>query len=268
MHRRDAMYRFALFLILLACPALAHAGDIVATYHYQDGSTVVMSTRDAAHVRMDTGPDHYMLLKDNKVYAVSKSDGQWQYMDMDRMAGMGSMFGQSATADVENMDVRYTKTSRREKIAGYTGTVYEAEVTDKGKLVRRDEVVMSTHSDIKRANQGWMALAERMSQSMGQESAQALKAVCDDAVAKGYGGVLRYGDEMRLVSLKKASLDASSYDLPSGSHAVNMGQPAQQGNTVNQDAEDIGQAAHDEAKDAAIDEVRQGVRDVFNGLFN
>lgn len=258
------MHRFAIFLILLACPALAHAGDIVATYQYQDGNTVVMSTRDAAHVRMDTGPDHYMLLKDNKVYAVTKSDGQWQYMDMDRMTGAGSMFGQSAATDIENMDVRYTKTARREKIAGYTGTVYEAEVSDKGKLVRRDEVVMSTHSDIKRANQGWMALARRMSRSMGQESAQALKAVCDDAVAKGYGGVLRYGDEMRLIALKKASLDASSYELPSGSRAVNMGQSG----TVNQDAEDIGQAAHDEAKDAAIDEVREGVRDVFNGLFN
>lgn len=37
---------------------------------------------------------------------------------------------------------------------------------------------------------------------------------------------------------------------------------------VEEDAKDVGEAAHQEAKDATIDEVREGVQNVFKGLFD
>ena len=83
---------------LMAAPLCAQAAsDIIATYKYADGSMVTLCTRDANHVRMDTSPTSYMLLKDRKVYSVSRDDeGQWHVMDMDKMKNMGgvtSMFG-------------------------------------------------------------------------------------------------------------------------------------------------------------------------------
>ena len=40
------------------------------------------------------------------------------------------------------------------------------------------------------------------------------------------------------------------------------------GETLQQDAKDVGQAARDEIKNSTIDEVRKGVRGVFEGLFH
>ena len=47
----------------------------------------------------------------------------------------------------------------------------------------------------------------------------------------------------------------------------NSGSGSDVGNVVAEDMKDVGNAAHDEAKRSAVDEVREGVRGVFNGLF-
>ncbi|MFV0422073.1 hypothetical protein [Oleidesulfovibrio sp.] len=158
---------------LLAVPVLTYAGsDIVATYKYADGNMMTLCTRDAGHVRMDTSPDSYMLLKGDKVYAVSKDDeGNWHAMDLDQMQGMGgftSMFGGGAS----EYEVRYEKQNKSEKVAGYSGKVYTAIVYEGGKVVSRDDIVLSTHADIKKLSDGWNAIAARMGQAMGPQMAQ------------------------------------------------------------------------------------------------
>lgn len=259
-----------LFIICLALliPASALAGDVVATYKYQDGSMMTVCVRDAQHVRMDTSPTSYTLLKGDKVYAVSQQDGQWQVIDMDQMkgaaSGVMSMFG---GGDASDYSASYTKTGRTEKVAGYTGVVYNAELREGGKVTRRDEVVLSTHADIKKVNEGWIALAARMGQIMGGDFSKAIEQATAEAKDKGYGGMLRYGDEMRLSSLKKPSLAASYYDLPSGSQQVQMNDDGSVSDELGQDAKDVGRAAKDEAKDSTVEGVREGVRDMFKSIF-
>ncbi len=64
---------FGVFICLLfSAPVLA--GDISATYQYSDGQTMTITVRDASHVRMDTTPDSYMLLKGKKIYIVNKDE--------------------------------------------------------------------------------------------------------------------------------------------------------------------------------------------------
>lgn len=262
----------AMLLALLA-PVQALAGDVVATYEYQNGNLMTVCVRDAQHVRIDTSSTSYTLLKGDKVYAVSQSDGQWQVVDMDQMKGAGSgfmsMFG--GGDDDSAMTVTYTKTGRTEKVAGYTGVVYESEMREGGKVARRDEVVLSSHSDLKKLNEGWSALATRMGEIMGGDISEAVGQLSAAAKEKDYGGMLRFGDEMKLKSLKKPSLKSAYYELPSGAAQVQTGYQQQQdsgvSNELGQDAEDVGRAAKDEAKQSTIDGVREGVRGMFDSIF-
>ncbi len=225
---------------------------------------VTLCTRDAKHVRMDTSPT-YMLLKGDKVYSVSRDDdGVWQCMDMDKMKGMGmssltSMFGGGSKPDY---DVRYEKTGKTEKVAGYTGAVYTAVVFEDGKVVSREEMVLCSHSNIKKLTDGWMAMAARMS-NMDQSFGDSI----EEAKKMGYGGLLRYGNQMRLSNLQVKSLKSSVYDLPTGAQQVQTPQsvPSSGGDAgLSDDAKEIGM----DAKETTKDEIKSGVRDAIRGMFD
>lgn len=255
-----------LMCLVLAMPTTAlAASDIIATYTYSDGNKVTLCTRDSEHVRMDTSPTAYTLLSNGKVYSVTCEDGQCQAMDMGSMAGMAggfsSMFG---GGEATEYDVRYEKTSKTEKVAGYTGTVYKAVVFEDGKVVSREDVVLSTHSNIKKLTDGWIAMAEVLTQSMGRSFQDSM----NEAKKMNYGGVLRYGDQMRLTKLSVKTLDSAYYQLPSGTQEVQAQQmPEQQGTDdmgLGSDAKEIGY----DAKETTKDEIKGGIRDAIRGLFD
>lgn len=208
------------------------ATDIVATYASQDGSILTLVTRDSEHVRMDTSPTSYMLLKDDKIYSVYQDDsGQWMVMDMGQMmeaaasSGFMSLYGGGASQTQQtSYTATYTKTGRKEKIAGYTGIVYEAEMQENGQVVRRDEVVFCSHSDLRKVNEAWMAMAGKTGDVLGHDMMQTVEAAAENAGTSNYGGMLRYGDEMTLNSLKKMSLDLSYYAFPQNAQFMDMGQ--------------------------------------------
>lgn len=259
------MRRILLFICLaLALPGSAlAASDIVATYKYSDGTMVTLVTRDAQHVRLDTSANSYTLLSGGKVYSVNCEDGQCRAMDMSAMMSgtMGSMFGGGSDAEYE---VRFEKTGRTETVAGYKGSVYEAVTFEDGKAVNREEMVLSTHSNIKRLTEAWIALAEVMTRSMGDAFGDSL----DEAKKMGYGGLLRSGDSMRLHKLSVKNLDAAYYKLPSNSQQVQAQPSGQSGQSsddvLEDDAKDIGQ----DAKDATKDEIKSGIRGVISDIFN
>ncbi|BDQ34358.1 hypothetical protein [Pseudodesulfovibrio portus] len=256
--RRVLLY---ICLVLLLPGNVLAASDIVATYKYSDGTMVTLVTRDKDHVRMDTSATSYMLLSKGKVYSVNCEDGQCQVMDMGAMmnSGLGSMFGGGGDTDYE---VRYEKTGRTETVAGYKGVVYEAVTFENGKVVSRDEMVLSNHSNIKKLTEGWIAMAEVMTQSMGDSFDDSL----DEARKMGYGGMLRMGDDMRLHKLAVRNLDSAYYRLPANSQQVQTGTPPQQSGSdmgIEDDAKDIGY----DAKEATKDEIKGGIRDAISDLF-
>ncbi|MEW5773350.1 MAG: hypothetical protein AB1916_07470 [Thermodesulfobacteriota bacterium] len=252
----------ALFLVsLLASPALAK--DLVTTWKAQDGGILRLSYRDDAHVRLDTGPESYMLVSGKKVYAVQKDEGQWTALDMDQVAGMQKMFGKAPAAPAAGK-AAFRKTGRAETVAGYAGQVYEVESAGEG----RDEVVLCADADVVRAGRGWAAVAARMSQVLGAGAVQGVQDAA--AQAETSGGMLRYGRDLVLVSLEKSSLSDAFYALPEGAAALDVDAArAGEGESggVGQDAKDVGDAARDEAKQGVIDGVRQGVGGVVRGLF-
>jgi hypothetical protein len=224
-------YLMMVFLILITSTALA-ADDIAATYVYKNGDKATLVTRDNQHVRMNVSPDDYMLLQKGKVYAVSKEDGgKWTVMDMSQMKAMtsggmaGLMAGAKAPAPSQDKEytVKYEKTGKKEKIAGYEGEVYNAKTLEGGKIVSQDEIVLCNHDDLKKVNEAWAAIAVGMSNIMGEKKAGSLEKATKEANAAGYGGILRYGDEMKLESLKKQSLDNSTYQIPPGAEIMDLG---------------------------------------------
>ncbi len=287
-------YILTILLLLFASTAIA-AADIVATYKYSDGNMITIVTRDRQHVRMETSPTSYMLLKDDKVFSVSRDDsGQWIVMDMDQMKGIASgsefmtMFGGRA-AEPKEYTARYEKTGQKEKIAGYTGFVYNVEMMENGKLVRRDEVVLCSHSDVERLNQGWAAMSARMGQIMGEEMSKSIEQATKEAQKAGYGGMLRYGDEMKLSSLYKKTLNGGYYQLPAGAKTVEMGkmpgeqtrmntskqpQPAQENQElepVDYELDNAEEPLPPEKEEPAADkedELQKTVKGLLDSLFN
>jgi hypothetical protein len=304
--------RNMLILSILLFASNAAATDIVATYKQQDGSMMTIVTRDKDHVRMNITPKSYTLLKDNKVYSVSQDDnGQWMVTDLAKLtaaassSGFASLFGGGEQAQEQDYSATYKKTGKKEKIAGYTGIVYNIEVKEGNEIIQQDEVVLSSHSDLKELSENWSNLASKMGESMGDNATKTIDQATKEAREAGYGGMLRYGNEMRLHSLQKKSLNISYYDIPEDAQYVEMGQmpnfqqpsssnddqqeqyksveeqygqqetstqqqeqQSQASQALEQDAKDVGQAARQETKKATIDEVQEGVKSLFNSLFN
>ncbi|MEF2230338.1 MAG: hypothetical protein V3571_05370 [Pseudodesulfovibrio sp.] len=238
------------------------ASDVIATYSSADGGMVTLCTRDASHVRMDTSPGSYMLLSGDKVYAVSRDDdGAWQVLDMDAMRQSGGVMSLFGGGGASGYDVRYEKTGRTEKVAGYSGAVYTAVTYEDGKVVGREEVVLGAQAEIRKLTDGWTAMAARMN-TMSRSFCDSMK----EAGKTGYGGLLRYGDQMRLSRLQVKKLDNAYYELPRGAQPVRAGQAGQGQDDagLSDDAKEIGR----DAKDATKDEIKEGVRSVISNIFN
>ncbi|BCS89140.1 hypothetical protein [Pseudodesulfovibrio sediminis] len=256
---------FFLCCVLFMPTAALAASDVVATYTYSDGSMVTLVTRDAEHVRMDTSETTYMLLSGGKAYSVSCENGQCSAMDMGAMMGMvsgSSMFG----GGEDDYDVRYQDTGRTETVAGYKGSVYTAIVFENGKEISRDEIVLGSHSNVRKLTEGWIAFAEALTQTLGQSFKDSL----DEAKKMGYGGILRYGDDMRLTKLSVKNLHSSYYKLPattqqSNSQPAMQQQSTEQGDSmVEQDAKELGQEARQDTKNELKDAIGSAIGSLFD----
>lgn len=266
------MKRLILVLLLMGWPLTAAADDMVTRWVHNDGSIMTLAMRDSEHIRLDAGPDSYMLLSGRKVYMVTREDGKWRALDMDDMSAMMKMFGGQAAGRIDKSSVSWKNTGRTETVAGYTGTIFQAAVRESsGKLLRQTEVVLCRHEDIVRAGEAWMAFASGISQLMGPEMSRNMEEAVQQANSSGFGGILRCGNDMKLASLQKQSLGSGYFTLPEGTEPVSAGFPL--GSEANQLESDAvtdtaaGNAAVDEAESPTADSVRKGVKNMFNKLF-
>lgn len=270
-------------LMLLVLTGTGWAGDIVATWKYSNGATMTLSARDDDHIRMDTAKDSYTLLTGGKTYMVTRGDDGWQATDMEKMAGMmGGVFGGQKKVDVDDYKTTYKYTGKKETVAGYTGKIYQVEVRDgAGKLVSSDELVLSTSKDIFRINMAMARIGSKMSGMAA--SGMSAKPEAVKKQADQYGSVLRYGKDMTLVSIKKPSLKASHYELPSGTTQREVKAPstAPQDTTGAANEQTAGKksgffgsllkssedAAKEQTETNTTNEVKEGVNKIFNNFF-
>lgn len=256
--------------------------DTVATWQLGDGTLSTLSIRDDQHIRIDTNEkDTYMLLIDRKVYLVHQENGQWSAVDMDQMAGLLKNFSKGTdSSSSQNFRQKFRNTGRSETIAGYKGKVFEVETTDGTGKTKKDEIVLSSHPDIKKIQQGWVVFGGRMARMLGPDSARELEQSLKSAEMKEHGGMLRYGKDMRLQKVEKPSLDLATYQLPPGvtmTGIPDMGKmpargepsPAQKeaDGFLKDTTDKAGDAAKDQTQDSIVEGVREGVKGVFKKLW-
>ncbi|MGD9211326.1 MAG: hypothetical protein PVI90_11145 [Desulfobacteraceae bacterium] len=268
-------------MILLFYSNSVLANDIIATWMYNNGNSMELSYRDNTHIRMDTSQQGYMLLTKDKMYMITRQEGQWQAIDMDQMAGMMQSFGQNASQnmqdDIENIPDELKDSGRTEVVAGYKGKVYLIQEEQSDGSLKEVEIVLSTHPDIKKINQGWLALSNRMGKMMGEEMAQSIKRATEKSDKEKLGGLLRYEDIIKLNSVKKKKLEDDFFKLPEEITMVQMPQfsvqdannnantapAANQSKNIPQKSQNTDQ----DASDALKEEINKGVRSLFEKLF-
>lgn len=283
-------------LIVPACLAcLVTTGtawaDLVGTWKTDKNESFKISFRDKKHIRMEAGPDAYILVSGDKVYMVNRTKGKWKALDMDEMSGMMKMFGKgTANAKaIEGHKPHFEPTGRKETIAGYKGEVYRVTYSDASGRTNEHEMVLSDHPDIKELNQAWVSLASRMAQMTGRDTAEALERATQEAREKGYGGMLRSGDDMILEKLEKPSIKASYYQLPEGVELVHMsdmgkgasyhagtetsqgGASGSSGGSLQGEAQDLASETanelKDEAKQEGKDSAKRNLKKAFKSLW-
>jgi hypothetical protein len=286
------MHILSAALIAFSLSANLAWADIVSTWKLSDGAVSKLSVRDDRHVRIDTDEkDTYMLLSDQKVYMVRKEKGQWTAFDMDQMFGMmpGLKMGTASPAPPDYRQ-QFRDTGRRETIAGYKGKVFEVTYTGPDGNTQKNEIVLSSHPDVETVHRGWIVFAARMSQMLGNDSADKLDQSLKAALNEERGGMLRFGNDITLQSVEKPSLNLSHYQLPPGVQMVDMasmgamsggpssqparnetaggGQESQARQKNEQDfATDTAGKAADAAKDQTQQSIVEGVREGVKGMF-
>ena len=212
-------------IALLLCCTLslltsAHA-DVTGKWSISNSEAVKVYYKDDKHMRMDVGNGTYMIVTGEKVYTVMNQGGQKIVMDMDAMGGamqmMQGMVNQQIEEQVTQYDpssIKYTKTGRKEIIAGIKGDVYQVSVMGP-KGLEKSEIVTSNDKSVIMMQQAFQKISQRMAQSMlSRDAMSGFNQAAEMAKSKGIGGMLRFQQAMVLKSLDTKSLPDSLFQLP------------------------------------------------------
>lgn len=196
----------------LGLAPLAHADGVAEIAAPSSGSSeqVRIAWHDADTLRVDTNePGSYILARDGSLYAVTDQAGP-DLVVLD-MSSMGAM-AQSMGGDMPSIDGHRAAsvetvraTGRRETVAGIDGEIYEIEWTDASGAGRKDEAVLSDNRLAREFTAAFSAFATAVDSASDARSL---------AIEQRELGILRYGDDFRLVSLSGDGPGAGHFALP------------------------------------------------------
>ena len=204
--------RFAAPAVFLLASASALAGTaVIEAGSGEDIQRVDLEYRPGLLRMQPQGMEEgTMIARDGKVYTVG------QGMVIEISSAMGMMADQlSNTTSTGPDDVRrfvgFNNTGRRETVAGVGGEVYVLQYEDgNGKLVS-EEMVVSKDAKARQLSEAMEDMTNSMRAAMKKsETAEERKLA---AALKGYG-VLRFGQDFRVVSLSDKTPPTSRFELP------------------------------------------------------
>ena len=208
---------FIFIVLIMMFPGLVRA-DLMGTYSLREGNVMVIEYRDDNNFRINIGPDGYVLMNNGKAYMVSKQDGKWEAVSVESMKAMMDRMGFGARMQETMRDStppRFEDTGRTERIAGISGKVYVLTAQKPNGQTETAEVVFSQDARLQKLQQANIRLADAwgnpMQKRQGPSIGEMLKRYQEGAPA---GGILRYAEEMRLISIQETELAASRFALP------------------------------------------------------
>lgn len=290
--------KFTLIALLLA-PLQALAGGKAVIEMGDGGERARMQVEydDAGALRMgvEQTPHSYTLLRDGSLYSVTAQPGQPpRVIDMAamiRLAGsMAATAGHdpfSAAGEVASI-TRLEHTGRSESVAGIRGEVHRLTYTDDQGREHTEELVLSDDPRVREMQQAMQAMGMVMARALDQADlaeGNLLQHRLDDAGQ----GLLRYGDQYRLVEVSSQAPPAARFELPaepmamngldmfaglggSGNDAATRDEPGlveekvdrQQRRVENRTEREVDRAT-DRAVDKAVDRAIDGLKGLFGG---
>lgn len=194
------------------------------------GGTAVIGTDNAGEqarleytegkIRLGAEPeeDGYMVIDGDRVYAVTYEDGQPMVLDMATMGKMLGAMGSAAGQIPLQMDqqigeiVELRALNRNETHAGIAGQVHELVYLDAEGNRHVEEVVLSTDPAVHELTRTILKLSSTLAVTFGQPE-DPLDEFGQKLLKDGQG-LLRFGNEMRLISLDSKTSSAERFVLP------------------------------------------------------
>lgn len=212
--------------LALMLPLLAHAGG-TAVVEAGSGKDLVRSTMefDGKLLRVTPtasqgadAPDAYLIFRDGKPYSVVNTDGPPVVMEMSAMMKMmGDVVGQQTSgASAFDKVTAYhglTETGRVETVGGVRGSVYRLDYQTENGQRQTAEMVLASNVVAREFTTAMTAFGKAMTAASGltdPAGSQQLEA----ELARKNLGVLRFGDEFRLLSLDGKTPAAGRFTLP------------------------------------------------------
>lgn len=202
---------------LVGMLALVVSGQVLAgtaDVRSNDGETTRFEYRgDKLRIGMGGQADSYMIMRENRVFVVNESNGDLMVMDISQAMSMfGAMAGAATPSLTDDEVISLEATGRKETHAGVTGEVYNLRYRESGGEVRDTEIVLTGDKRALAFRDAMFEFANAMANNLGnqqQDTSDMYKTLMDKDK-----GVLRYGNEMTVVNLDTATVDAARFELP------------------------------------------------------
>lgn len=253
-------------------------GDVM-TFEYEG---------DNLRINVQEGGEGYMLVRNDKMYVVNYNDGQPMVFDLGSAFQMfGSMAASATPSTVDSKVISLKPTGASETLGGIKGDVYELRFVDHEGRERQENLVLSDDPLAIGFRDAIQNMALTVARSVDEKQFEnELKASekLQQQLADLNKGVLRYGKDMQIRSIKDTTVDAQRFALPaeptdlggmmsgifsggggsqsSGQGSGGLGSLFGGGNTEQEEA-----PAKEEEKGTAAEEVGKAVGEAFGKLF-
>lgn len=211
------MRKLLIIMSLGLFSAAIHA-DIVARYTLGE-ETVVLSYRDAQHIRLDTSRGGYSLISGDRAVAVINQGDRQMVMDVDQMgAVLGALRNKPKTDLIPTNDqVSITATGESKQVAGIDGQVF---VINDG---HQDyHVVLTDDKAVVTAGEAMAKFFRRFASSMNNEQGEKLLALEEAYRSHSHRGLLQAQGGLKLISIGEEELPDKMYNAPASAISFTM----------------------------------------------
>lgn len=160
----------------------------------------------------------YMLMRDGKMYVVTQNDGQPMVLDMSSAFKMfGAMAASATPSTVESKVLSLDATGKSETLGGIQGEVYELRYVDHNGKEQKADMVLSKDPLARGFRDAIQSMAMTMAESLDKDTFKDELEAGEQMQAKLQAlnmGVLRYGQDMQIRSIKDTGVAAERFALP------------------------------------------------------
>lgn len=209
--------RKLLLTISLGLLCSAAQADLVARYK-MGNEQVMLSYRDANHIRLDTNLGGYSLISGERAVAVINQGDRQMVMDVDQMGAMLSAFRKPPASEIpDEGNVSLTDTGKQREVAGVMGKVF---MVNDG---RRDyEVVLTDQEQVVLAGEAMARFFRRFANAMKNQHGVKLLALEKIYREQTYRGLLQAEGGLQLISIGEETRPDEAYYAPASAVSFSM----------------------------------------------